>query len=216
MRKFPAIEVYERLFARWGEQHWWPGSTRLEVIVGAILTQNTNWQNVERAITNLKKADCMSYEALAALSEAELAELIRPAGYFNVKAARLKSFIRFLGTEHGGSLRRLFALELSELRKQLLTVKGIGPETADSISLYAGGKPSFVIDTYTRRFMHRHGWCDKKIPYDDLAVLFTDQLEPDRELFNEYHALIVRLAKEHCKKAKPACAGCPLEPFLEC
>lgn len=213
MNKFSAMDVYERLFARWGEQHWWPGRTRMEIIVGAILTQNTNWQNVERAIKNLRQADCLTYQALAAASAAELAELIRPAGYFNVKAARLQSFIQFLRAHYGGSLRKLFALDLPELRRQLLSVKGIGPETADSITLYAGNQPGFVIDAYTRRFMQRHGWCGPKIPYDDLAALFTDQLEPDTPLFNEYHALIVRLGKEHCKTT-PVCAGCPLEDLL--
>jgi endonuclease-3 related protein len=213
MREFSAHSVFEKLFARWGAQHWWPSQTCMETVVGAILTQNTNWQNVERAIQNLRAADCLRYESLAEIPQEKLAELIRPAGYFNVKAARLKSFLQFLGEQHDGSLERLFALELPELRGQLLSVKGIGPETADCILLYAANKPVFVVDAYTRRFMERHGWCDPKISYDDLAARFTDQLKPDVQQFNEYHALIVRLGKEHCK-TKPACAGCPLADLL--
>jgi endonuclease-3 related protein len=139
--------------------------------------------------------------------------MIRPAGYFNVKTDRVKSFIRFLGERHGGSLDRLFALDLPELRRQLLSVNGIGPETADCLVLYVGRQPSFVVDAYTRRFMHRHDWCEPKVSYDDLAALFTAQLEPDPQLFNEYHALIVRLGQEHCRP-RPDCSGCPLEKWL--
>lgn len=185
----------------------------METIVGAILTQNTNWKNVERAIQNLRSADALTFDALDLISNDDLAELIRPSGFLNVKTVRLKSFVQFLGEQYNGSLDQLFALDLPELRAELLSVKGIGPETADCIVLYAAQKPSFVVDAYTRRFMQRHGWCAPKISYDHLAARFTDRLEPDTQLYNEYHALIVQLGKEYCK-AKPVCAGCPLERFL--
>lgn len=210
--EFPASEVYERLFERWGAQHWWPGRTKMEIVVGAILTQNTNWSNVERAIVQLRQARCLNFKALEAVPESELAQMIRPAGYFNVKARRLKSFVIALGKDYGGSLRRLFSLPLAELREWLLAVNGIGPETADSIMLYAAGKPVFVIDAYTRRFMSRHGWCPADIGYEELARCFAEQLPEDAGLFNEFHALIVRLGKEHCR-TKARCEGCPLAEF---
>lgn len=203
------LQLFERLLTRYGAQHWWPGETPFEVCVGAILTQNTNWGNVEKAINNLKAADRLSVEGMAALAPEQLAVLIRPAGYFNLKADRLLSFIRFLQKQHQGSLDRLFSAPWRETRSQLLSVKGIGPETADSILLYAGYKPSFVVDSYTRRIFSRLGLLEESINYDELRCFFMDRLPGETALFNEYHALIVELGKEVCRP-KPRCGDCCL------
>ncbi len=212
MSPFSAIQIYDRLFERWGSQHWWPGRTRMEICVGAILTQNTNWKNVEHAISNLRKKSALNFQVLGEIPQFELAELIRSAGYFNIKAQRLKAFIHFLRDETNGSLTKLFNIQPLELRKKLLSVHGIGPETADSILLYAAKIPVFVVDAYTRRFMIRHGWCNEKMSYDEVAHRFTQSLPKKVSIFNEYHALIVQLAKEHCK-TKPQCVSCPLVQF---
>ncbi len=209
----PIRESYNALFARWGAQHWWPGDTRLEMMLGAVLTQNTAWTNVEKAIANLRKNNALRLEALEKASVDQLAEWIRPAGYFNQKARYIKGMVETISEEFGGSLNRLFTLDTPTLRKELLSWKGIGPETADSILLYAGKRPVFVVDAYTRRILTRHRWCDKKTSYNEIARRFTDNLPEDTGLFNEYHALIVRLAKEHCR-TKPQCNGCPLEFLL--
>jgi len=205
---------YRRLFKQYGPQHWWPGSGPFEVIVGAILTQNTAWQNVEQAIRNLKEAGLLTPAALLRIPTRKLARLIRPSGYFNIKAARLKEFIRFLFDEYGGSVRRMFKEDPACLRKKLLNVKGVGPETADSILLYAGGFPVFVVDAYTRRVFHRHGLAHRKMDYHDLQALIISALPKDPSLFNEFHALIVKVGKEHCGR-EPDCEGCPLQRFLE-
>jgi endonuclease III related protein len=202
-------QVYQLLLDTYGNQDWWPAETPFEVCVGAILTQNTNWGNVEKAIRNLKAAGCLTMEALATLSVEELAEPIRPAGFFNVKSARLKEFVRFVGERADGDLARLFRCDWQELRQVLLTVKGIGPETADSILLYAGNKPSFVVDAYTRRIFSRLGMVDQATGYEQLRGLFMAQLPQEPALFNEYHALIVEHAKRYCK-TRPVCAGCCL------
>lgn len=207
------IHAYEALFARWGEQYWWPAETRLEMMLGAILTQNTAWVNVEKAIVNLRTNDGLKLDTLLNTSIERLAEWIQPAGYFNQKAGYIKVMAETIHDRFDGSLERLFTLDTPTLRNELLSWKGVGPETADSILLYAGKRPVFVVDAYTRRFLLRHGWCDEKASYSDLARLFTDNLPKDVQLFNEYHALIVRLGKEHCK-TKPQCSGCPLEPYL--
>ncbi len=199
--------MYEAL----GPQGWWPGETPFEVCVGAILTQNTNWQNVERAINNLKKKGLLSPQALHELPEDVLAELIRPAGYFRVKARRLKNFIRFLVENFEGDLARLFALPLEEARQALLTVSGIGPETADSILLYAGEKPTFVIDAYTRRILIRHGLATEEMGYEDLREMFMRHLPEDSALYNEYHALLVAVGKNFCRPQNPRCEECPLK-----
>lgn len=204
-------EIYEILLEHFGPQGWWPGDTPLEIMVGAILTQNTNWANVSRAIDNLKKENLLSFENLHALPVEVLAEKIQPAGYFNLKAARLKNLLNFIAREFHGSLEELFALELYSLREQILTVKGIGPETADSILLYAGGKPVFVVDAYTHRIFARHNIIAEEDGYYEIQEHFALSLPEDVELFNEYHALIVRLGKEFCKKSKPQCSRCPLE-----
>lgn len=205
------MEIYRRLYAHFGPQHWWPGETPFEVVVGAVLTQNTNWQNVERAIANLKAAGLLSLEALRGLSLEELARLIRPAGYFNLKARRLRSLLDLIAGELGGRLERLWEPPLERSRERLLSVWGVGPETADSILLYAGGQPVFVIDAYTFRILGRHGLARQGMDYHQLQALFMDHLPRDPALYNEYHALLVRLGKELCRKANPRCGGCPLE-----
>ena len=202
-------KVFEMLLESYDPQHWWPGETPFEVIVGAVLTQNTNWTNVEKAIASLKREDLLSPEQLRDIDETKLAELIRPSGYFNIKARRLKSFISFLFENFEGDLSRMFALELSSLRHKLLEVKGIGPETADSILLYAGNYPVFVVDAYTKRIFSRIRLIHEEHTYHQVQEFFMERLETDRQLFNEYHALIVRHAKDYCR-TKPLCDGCPL------
>ena len=213
METVPAIqESYDALLARWGRQHWWPARTRLEMVLGAILTQNTAWSNVEKAISNLRENKALNFHALETASKEQIADWIRPAGYFNQKAGYIQGMVGTLRRDFGGSLATLFALGTPALREELLSWKGIGPETADSILLYAAKRPVFVVDAYTRRFLSRHGWCDPKASYDSVARLFTDALPANVQQFNEYHALIVELGKKHCK-AQPKCDGCPLEKF---
>ncbi len=205
------MEIYGLLFDRYGPQHWWPGDSRIEIIVGAILTQNTNWGNVEKAIANLKSAGCLTVQRLTEVDIATLSELIRPAGYYNIKARRLKNFMEWLNHQSpAGSLDAAEATVTELLREQLLTVKGIGPETADSILLYAFERCVFVVDTYTYRVLGRHGLLDHDNDYEQIRDLFESNLRRDAGLFNEYHALLVRLGKEHCRP-KAKCAGCPLE-----
>jgi endonuclease-3 related protein len=205
-------EIYRLLFARFGPQHWWPGQTQFEIIVGAILTQNTNWQNVERAIGNLKSAGLLKPEKLHGLGADELAQLIKPAGYFNIKAKRLKNFLDWLFGNYDGRLENLETIGTEQLREQLLAVKGIGPETADSILLYALERQVFVVDAYTARVAARHHLIEPPFDYADLQGLFSTNLQPDVKLFNEYHALFVRVGKEFCRP-KAQCTGCPLERF---
>jgi endonuclease-3 related protein len=202
--------IYHRLLSFFGEQGWWPAETSFEVMVGAILTQNTAWRNVEHAIANLKEAGVLTSAGLRRIPERKLARLIRPAGYYNVKARRLKALIAFLTREYGGNLQRMFREPLAPLRERILMVKGVGPETADSILLYAGEKPTFVIDAYTKRVLSRHGMITDGASYGAIQELFMRSLPADVPLYKEYHALFVRLAKSFCK-TKPQCAGCPLE-----
>ncbi|MCZ6602117.1 MAG: endonuclease III domain-containing protein [Planctomycetota bacterium] len=202
--------IYRKLSSHFGPMNWWPGDTPFEMIVGAILTQNTAWRNVVLAIRNLKEARALSPRALRGLSEAKVARLIRPSGYFRVKARRLRSFIDFLYERHQGSLARMFRRPLPQLREELLGVSGIGPETADSILLYAGGMPSFVVDAYTRRVFGRHYFLGEDASYEETKSLFEENLPVDVPLFNEYHALIVNLGKDFCRP-RPRCEGCPLE-----
>lgn len=202
-------QIYELLFERFGPQRWWPGETKDEIIAGAILTQNTNWQNVEKAINNLKAASVMSLEKLYLLDQQELAELIRPAGYYNIKAKRLKSFLNWLFENHNGSLAEVESLDTRTLREELLSINGIGRETADSILLYAFGRPIFVIDTYTYRIIVRHQLIEPECDYEQLRSFFEDNLKEDVKLFNEFHALIVRAGKEFCRP-KARCENCPL------
>ncbi|MEN6384845.1 MAG: endonuclease III domain-containing protein [Phycisphaerales bacterium] len=203
-------QIYELLFKRFGKQFWWPGETKDEIIVGAILTQNTNWTNVEKAIANLKKAGVMSLEKLHAMGQLEIAELIRPAGYYNIKAKRLKNFLNWLYEQHNGSIVELESMRTDSLREELLSVNGIGRETADSILLYALEKPVFVVDAYTYRIVTRHQLIEPECDYEQLRSLFEDNLDTDVKLFNEYHALIVYTGKEYCRP-KAKCKGCPLE-----
>lgn len=208
MRKV-LLDIYNRLYNAFGPQNWWPGETPFEVIVGAILTQNTSWSNVEKAIKNLKKQKILSPNALSKTKTSKIAGLIRPSGYYNIKAKRLRNFLNFLNSEFNGSLGRLFKTDAQSLRKALLGIKGIGPETADSILLYAANKPFFVIDAYTKRVFSRHGLIKKEAAYDELQRFFMSNLPRDVQLYNEYHALIVRAGKDLCKK-KPECNICPL------
>ncbi|MFC1867157.1 endonuclease III domain-containing protein [Thermodesulfobacteriota bacterium] len=204
------MEMFDLMLNRFGPQNWWPGETALEIMVGAILTQNTNWKNVEKAIENLKKTKLLSMEALHAVSMSDLAEMIRPAGYFNIKAGRLKNLINFVYESYEGDIAKLINEETGALREGLLSVKGVGPETADSIVLYAAERPVFVIDTYTHRVLNRHGLVDDQSTYHDLQEFFMDNLPDDPRLFNEFHALIVNIGKEYCRR-KPLCDICPLK-----
>jgi len=206
---------YDAMFAALGPQGWWPGETPFEVVVGAILTQNTNWKNVERAIASLKREGLLDPQALDRIDADRLGEIIRPAGYFRIKARRLKNFMHLLAGRFGGDLDALLALSTPALRETVLSVSGIGPETADSIVLYAAGRPVFVVDAYTARILYRHGLIEGDATYDDLQALFHGVLAEDADLFGEYHALLVAVGKQWCRKRAPLCSGCPLEPLLE-
>ncbi len=203
-------EVYKRLIDRYGPQGWWPADGPLEMIVGAILTQSAAWDNVEKALNRLKKAGALSASAIRQMPQNELAALIRPSGYYNAKAAKLKAFARWLGDEYGDDLARLWALDASELRRRLLAVHGIGEETADSIILYGAHKPVFVIDAYTRRIVDRLGLSPGGDSYSDYQSLLQHSIPTDVPLYQEYHALLVRLAKEVCRPC-PLCAECCLK-----
>jgi len=205
-----SIEIYHKLYHAFGPQRWWPGDSPFEIAVGAILTQNTNWANVEKAIASLKIKRALSAKGIHEMKTEKLALFIRPAGYFNVKARRLKAFIHFLINDYHGSMGRMKNEKLDTLRTKLLNVHGIGPETADSILLYALDKPVFVIDAYTKRVLSRHSVINHDESYERIQGLFHETLKRDTELFNEYHALFVRLGKTYCRK-KPLCDGCPLE-----
>ncbi len=202
---------YQELYKNYGPQGWWPADSGLECILGAILTQNTSWKNVERAIENLRRENLISVGKLNLITADELAGLIRPSGYYNQKALKIKNFVTFAAQNYSGSLEKMFGEDKSVLRKKLLGIKGIGPETADSILLYAGGIPVFVVDAYTYRVLSRHGLVPEETTYDEIQELFTDSLPEDAHTFNEYHALLVKVGKEHCKKRDPRCNGCPLE-----
>jgi len=202
-------DIYQRLLGRFGPQHWWPADEPFEVIVGAILTQSAAWGNVERAIVNLRGVGALSPRALRELPRPKLAALIHPCGYYNAKALKLKAFALWLGNHYDDDLDRLFALDADDLRQQLLAVHGVGPETADSIILYAAGKPVFVIDAYTRRIISRLGLAPEKEGYAAYQKFFMENLPPDAKLFNEYHALLVCLGKNVCRR-QPLCAECCL------
>ena len=206
-------ELYEILFAHFGPQHWWPGETAIEIVVGAVLTQNTNWTNVATAINNLQNAGVLSYPALLEMSMEELAANIRPSGYYNIKAKRLKNLLLMIRDRYDGNLQNLLNEETQAARKNLLSVQGIGPETADSILLYAGQHPVFVVDAYTHRIFSRHGLIAEESDYHSIQEEFTSRLPMDAALYNEYHALLVRLGKVFCKKTKPLCGNCPLRGF---
>jgi endonuclease-3 related protein len=211
----PLGTLYERLLDRYGPQRWWPGDSPLEIAVGAILTQNTNWSNVEKAIANLKQAGLLDARRLQESDGEGLAETIRPSGFYRVKARRLKAFIDFLAGRYGGSMERMGREDEQVLRERLLAIHGIGEETADSILLYALGKPVFVIDAYTRRVLSRHGMAGERDPYTDLQTLFHREMERDTAIYNEFHALFVRVGKECCRPRR-LCESCPLKEVEKC
>ncbi|MDD5431690.1 MAG: endonuclease III domain-containing protein [Candidatus Omnitrophica bacterium] len=203
--------IYKKLYSCFGAQNWWPAESPFEVIIGAILTQNTSWQNVSRAIENLKKEKVLTPQGIKKISEKKLAALIRPSGYYNIKSKRLKNFLIFLFKNYNGSIERMSLGKPKDLRKALLGVNGIGPETADSILLYALGKPVFVVDAYTKRILSRHKIIEENAPYHQVQDLLMNNLHCEKKLFNEFHALLVRLAKEYCLKSKRRCNECPLK-----
>lgn len=234
---------YRQLMATWGPQDWWPAYTRFEVIAGAFLTQNTAWTNVERALRSLRDAGALNPDSIRRMPLSKLARMIRSSGYFRQKAQRLKNFVRHVDARYGGSLDRMFAQPTAKLREELLALNGVGPETADSILLYAGGHPVFVVDAYTRRIFERHGVITAQAKYEEIRRLveqaFDDGMPaggdqpptsplaerrrhkfvirraaPAARAFDEFHALLVQAAKHHCLKAKAQCARCPLERFL--
>jgi len=204
------MEIYNLLFTAFDPQNWWPAETDLEMMIGAILTQNTSWSNVEKAIQNLKEKDLISVKGLSDIPAPILAEYIRPAGYYNLKVRRLKNLISLIQDKHDGDLNSLFSLDTETIRKELLSVKGIGLETADSMILYGAGRALFVVDTYTHRILSRHGLIEEEAGYFEIQMLFMDTLPHDVELFQEFHALLVKTGKDFCRR-KPLCPDCPLE-----
>jgi endonuclease III related protein len=207
-------EVYDRLYETFGPQLWWPARSPFEVAVGAILVQNTNWANTARAIENLRAESLLEAHSLFALDPEVLAQLIRPAGYFRIKTKRLRNFLSWLIDQFDGDLQAAFSQSTDTLRGQLLSINGVGPETADSILLYAAEHPVFVVDAYTHRIFSRHGWIDEDCDYHRLQDFFAEGLPQEVSLYNEYHALLVRLGKEFCKKSRPKCDTCPLGDLL--
>ncbi len=214
------MAMYEAMRRRWGHRGWWPSRAgpdtpegKLEIAVGAVLTQNTNWRNVERAIENLRGANCLSSPALHALPAERLAELIRPAGYFNVKARRLKNLLARVHGDFAGDVAAFLDRPVSVLREELLSISGIGRETADSIILYAAGKPTFVVDAYTFRVLFRHHLAGPEDDYESIRELFESSLPTDVALWNDFHAQLVETGKRHCRKRVALCDACPLEPF---
>ena len=207
-------DIYQRLLDRFGPQHWWPADEPFEVIIGAILTQSAAWGNVEKAMANLQGAGALSPRALRKLPRARLAKLVYPCGYYNAKALKLKAFTVWLGNHYEDDLDRLFALDAGELRQQLLSVHGVGPETADSVILYAAGKPVFIIDAYTRRIFGRLGLAPERDGYTTYQKFFMDNLPPSVQLFNEYHALLVYLGKNICRR-RPLCQECCLNDICQ-
>ncbi len=208
------LRYYEAMSGALGPMRWWPAQTPFEVIVGGILTQSTAWENVERAIANLRAARMLTPSAMLQVRTARLAAIVRPSGYFRQKAKKLKAFVRFLHAGYGGSLKRMFVTPTLELRERLLTVHGIGPETADSILLYAGNHPVFVVDAYTHRIFGRHGITDGQPDYEKVRALVETSIPRRPELFNELHALLVNTGKNWCRKSAPRCEECPLRPLL--
>lgn len=204
------LKIYNSLYNYFGLLNWWPGDTPFEIMVGAILTQNTSWSNVEKAINNLKKENLLEPRKLYRINREELAQLIKPSGYYNIKAKRLKNFINIFVNDFEGSAEKMFSGDSGELRKKLLKVNGIGPETADSILLYAGEKPFFVVDAYTKRIFSRHKLISKDASYRQIQEFFSKNLDRDVELFNEFHAQIVMLGKTICTSRNPNCAKCPI------
>ncbi len=206
----PLSDIFDRLLTAYGPQHWWPGDTNTEIVIGAILTQNTSWSNVEQAIARLKQADALSFSALRDLPRPTLEDLIRPSGTFRVKAKRLSAFVDVLFRDHNGSLSDMLSGDLDGARRRLNAIHGLGPETADAILLYAGNRPTFVVDAYTKRVLRRHFLVTEDADYGTVRGLFHQELAPSSRLFNEFHALLVKLGKDHCRTLA-RCDGCPLE-----
>jgi endonuclease-3 related protein len=214
LRSDELLRYYEVMSDALGPMHWWPAQTPFEVIVGAILTQSTAWGNVERAIANMRTAGVLTAPAMLRISTGRLAALVRPSGYFRQKAKKLKSFVCFLESEFGGSLKQMFLTPTHELRETLLSVHGIGPETADSILLYAGNHPVFVVDAYTHRMFGRHGITDGTPDYEKVRAFIETLIPKQAQLYNEFHALIVNTGKNWCRKSAPRCDECPLRSLL--
>jgi len=208
------MELYEALLRAFGHRDWWPADTAFEVMVGAVLTQNTNWTNVEKAIDALNGADALRPDALAQMDERQLQALIRPAGYFRQKAARLQRLAAYVVQRAGGDPAGLAQIPTEQLHEELLAIRGIGPETADSILLYALGRPTFVVDTYTMRIAARHGLVHRQCGYFELKDLFESSLPADVDLYRDYHAQLVELGKRHCRRRAPLCEGCAARPVL--
>ena len=204
------LQIYKKLLSDIGPRYWWPADSPFEVIMGAILTQNTSWKNVEKAIGALKERNMLDPIKIHTLGEKPLAKIITPSGFFNIKAQRIKNFTNFLFGHYQGSLKKMFSEDAHSLREKLLKINGIGPETADSILLYAGEKPFFVIDAYTKRILSRHKLISKNAHYDEIQELFMKNLKKDAILFNEYHALLVHVGKYYCTRV-PHCENCPLK-----
>ena len=215
----PLRQAYRLMHRAHGHLQWWPADSPFEICVGAILTQNTSWENVELAITNLKAARVLTPKKIHALTHSKLAQLIRPSGYFNIKAKRLRNFVDIVVEQHGASLKRFFKGDAATVRERLLAINGIGPETADSMLLYAGGHQSFVIDAYTKRIFERHDWCDANDDYDALQTLCTNSLSQKRgadklDYWRDYHAQLVVIGSRYCKPRNPNCDDCPLKRLL--
>ena len=204
------LKIYNSLYHYFGPLNWWPGDTPFEIMVGAILTQNTSWSNVEKAINNLKKENLLEPRKLYRINQEKLTRLVKPSGYYNIKAQRLKNFVNLLVNDFEGSAEKMFSGDGRELRKKLLKVNGIGPETADSILLYAGKKAFFVVDAYTKRIFSRHKLISKDSTYYQIQEFFNQNLDRDVGLFNEFHAQIVMLGKTICTSKNPYCAKCPI------
>ena len=204
------LKIYNSLYNYFGPLNWWPGDTPFEIMVGAILTQNTSWSNVEKAINNLKKENLLEPGKLFRINQEKLAQLIKPSGYYNIKARRLKNFVNIFVNDFEGSVEKMFSGDGRKLRKKLLNVNGIGPETADSILLYVGKKPFFVVDAYTKRIFSRHKLISKDSTYYQIQEFFTKNLDRDVKLFNEFHAQIVVLGKDMCTSKNPNCSKCPI------
>ena len=215
-KKINLLSIYNILLNHFGHQNWWPGKTADEIIIGAILTQSVNWKNVETAINKLKQNDLCSLEAINIASVYEIAPLIHSTIYFNRKAEKLKNFAAFIAENFSGNLAQMFKVKLFDLRNKLLSVKGIGPETADSILLYAGDLSIFVIDAYTKRIFSRLGYLSENKSYVEFQDFFMNNLTKDVQLFNDFHAQIVMLGKNFCRKSKPDCKNCPLFDLIPC
>lgn len=213
-RGAPLLAWYQALRKAYGAQRWWPARTRFEIVLGAILTQGVAWSNVEKALQTLRRAGLLTPDAVRRAPRGRVARLIRPAGYFNQKARAIKGFVRFLHAEQGGRFHRMLKLPTAELRERLLQLHGIGPETADAILLYTGGRRTFVVDAYTRRILFRHRLIQGSESYETLRRGLEAALPRRAGLYSEYHALIVRLGKDRCRRARALCDGCPLEPWL--